>query len=386
MSWISTLSWGSWALLGAVPIGILLLYFLKLRREPVEVPSTYLWSRTIEDLHVNSLLQRLRRSVLLFLQLLAVALAALALLRPGVRGETSGQGRMVFLLDNSASMQATDVQGATNRFELAKRLIGERIETMTDTDTAMLITFSDRPDTVQAFTSDRRRLRDALGRVEVTNHTTDIIGALKAADGLANPRRTSEVGNMNDIQVADAMPADLIVFSDGGFDAVTDFSLGNLIPTYVAIGSDKIENVAVTAFSAERNVEQPSEVQAFATVVNLGTEPIETTATLSMNGQFLDAETVAVEPGDQTGLSFTIESEEAATLEIKLDSKDHLLVDNVAYAGLTPLQSVSVLLVTDGNTPLELGLKTPKTSKICVSEVVSPSYLLSDEYLSLIHI
>lgn len=254
MSWISTLSWGSWALLGAVPIGILLLYFLKLRREPVEVPSTYLWSRTIEDLHVNSLLQRLRRSVLLFLQLLAVALAALALLRPGVRGETSGQGRMVFLLDNSASMQATDVQGATNRFELAKRLIGERIETMTDTDTAMLITFSDRPDTVQAFTSDRRRLRDALGRVEVTNHTTDIIGALKAADGLANPRRTSEVGNMNDIQVADAMPADLIVFSDGGFDAVTDFSLGNLIPTYVAIGSDKIENVAVTAFSAERNV------------------------------------------------------------------------------------------------------------------------------------
>ena len=126
-------------------------------------------------------------------------------------------------------------------------------------------------------------------------------------------------------------------------------------------------------------------MQAFATVVNLGTEPIETTATLSMNGQFLDAETVAVEPGDQTGLSFTIESEEAATLEIKLDSKDHLLVDNVAYAGLTPLQSVSVLLVTDGNTPLELGLKTPKTSKICVSEVVSPSYLLSDE-LSLIHI
>lgn len=66
-------------------------------------------------------------------------------------------------------------------------------------------------------------------------------------------------------------------------------------------------------------------MQAFATVVNLGTEPIETTATLSMNGQFLDAETVAVEPGDQTGLSFTIESEEAATLEIKLDSKDHLL-------------------------------------------------------------
>ena len=56
MSWMSTLAPWQWALLSLVPLGIILLYFLKLRREPVEVPSTYLWMRTIEDLHVNSLL------------------------------------------------------------------------------------------------------------------------------------------------------------------------------------------------------------------------------------------------------------------------------------------------------------------------------------------
>ena len=76
----------AWALLGLIPVGIILLYFLKLKREPVEVPSTYLWAKTIEDLHVNSLLQRLRRSLLLFLQLLAVIIAAIALLRPGFQG------------------------------------------------------------------------------------------------------------------------------------------------------------------------------------------------------------------------------------------------------------------------------------------------------------
>lgn len=74
MSVISTLAPWQWMLLLSVPIGIVLLYFLKLRREPVEVPSTFLWSRTIEDLHVNSLLQRLRRSLLLFLQLMVVLL------------------------------------------------------------------------------------------------------------------------------------------------------------------------------------------------------------------------------------------------------------------------------------------------------------------------
>jgi hypothetical protein len=369
-----------WALLAVVPAGIVLLYFLKLRREPVEVPSTYLWSRTIEDLHVNSLLQRLRRSLLLFLQLLAVALAAIALFRPGIRGETSTQGRTVFLLDTSASMQATDVDQDENRFEQAKRLIRERIETMSDTDTAMLVTFSDRPDTVQSFTADRRRLREALSRVKVTNHPTDILGALKAADGLANPRRSSEVGDLNDVQVADAMPADLLIFSDGGFQSVTEFSLGNLIPQFVAIGSADVNNLAITAFSAERNVEQPTEVQAFATIVNLGIRPAETTATLSMDGEFLDAETVSLEPGDQTGLSFTLDSEEAVTLELKLDINDQFDLDNVAYAGLTPMRTVSVLVITEGNTPLRLGLSTPKASKICIAEFVSPSYLESEQY------
>ena len=42
---------------GAKP---LLTQFFAERRQPLEVPSTYLWARTIEDLHVNSLWQRLR--------------------------------------------------------------------------------------------------------------------------------------------------------------------------------------------------------------------------------------------------------------------------------------------------------------------------------------
>ncbi len=382
MSWIPTLASWEWAVLGAVPVGIVLLYFLKLRREPVEVPSTFLWSRTIEDLHVNSLLQRLRRSMLLFLQLLAVALAAIALFRPGVRGETSGRGRTVFLLDTSASMRATDLEDGETRFEKARRLIGERIEAMSDTDSSMLVTFSDRPETVQSFTSDRRRLREALSRVEVTNHPTDILGALKAADGLANPRRTSQIGDMNDVQVADAMPADLLIYSDGGFQQVTEFSLGNLVPKYFAMGTDKVNNVAIVAFSAERNLEQPTEVQAFATIVNLGSQRAETTATLSMDGEFLDAETVSLDPGDQTGLSFTVESEEAVTLELKLDIEDDLSIDNIAYAGLTPMRTVSVLVVTEGNTPLRLGLGTPKAKKICNPEFVLPSYLNGQEYAS----
>jgi hypothetical protein len=66
----STLSPLQWSLLALVPPAIVALYFLKLKRQPLEVPSTYLWHKSIEDLHVNSIWQRLRQSLLLFLQLL----------------------------------------------------------------------------------------------------------------------------------------------------------------------------------------------------------------------------------------------------------------------------------------------------------------------------
>src|SRR5271155_4301881 len=127
----SPLGLGGWFALAGVPVGIIALYFLKLRRRPVRVPSTLLWRRSLEDLHVNSLFQRLRRNLLLFLQLLAVALAMLALAGPHVRG-TGGQGqRFVLMIDNSASMTATDV--APTRLDKAKEA-AKRVVSAMDAD------------------------------------------------------------------------------------------------------------------------------------------------------------------------------------------------------------------------------------------------------------
>ncbi len=102
------------------------------------------------------------------------------------------------------------------------------------------------------------------------------------------------------------------------------------------MGSSDVENIAITAFSTERNAERPAEVQAFATIENFGTSSVSTTATLTMNGQFLDAEAVQIEAGEQTGLSFVIETEDAATLTLTLDHEDDLEIDNVAYTGPEP--------------------------------------------------
>lgn len=374
-----------WLILAAVPVGIITLYFLKLRREPVQVPSTFLWSRTIEDLHVNSLLQRLRNSVLLLLQLLAVLLAAAALFRPGMRDNSASLGRLVFLIDASASMNAPAVNAKgepvdQTRFEQAVRRIGQRIDSMTDAETAMLIQFSDRAEVMQAFTSDRNRLRDALSRCEITNRPTDVLGALKAADGLANPRRTSQIGDVGDVQVADALPAEMLLYSDGGFEPVTEFNLGNLKPTYFAIGSPETTNLAIASFSANRNLQNPNQIEAFATVLNTGQNSASADASLYLDGRLVDAASVQLDSGDQSGLAFTVESDDAARFRFVLDLNDDLKLDNTAYASLTPSGLVSVLVVTPRNRPLELGLTTEKIQRVAQCEFVSPEYLKTELY------
>ena len=133
-----------WVILGSIPPLILTLYFLKLRRTPLEVPSTYLWTKTIEDLHVNSIWQRLRNSLLLLLQILLVLLLILACLGPGCRGEKLLGNRFIFLIDQSASMSAVDMPSGETRLEFAKNEVSKLIDSMGADDTAMVISFSNR--------------------------------------------------------------------------------------------------------------------------------------------------------------------------------------------------------------------------------------------------
>src|SRR5262249_33570022 len=60
LSYPSALPWWASLLVFLVPLLVILLYFLKLKRKPLRVPSTFLWRKSVEDLHVNSLFQWLR--------------------------------------------------------------------------------------------------------------------------------------------------------------------------------------------------------------------------------------------------------------------------------------------------------------------------------------
>jgi hypothetical protein len=379
----NTLPLWQWAILALVPVAIVALYFLKLRRMPLEVPSTFLWKRSIEDLHVNSLWQRLRRSLLMFLQLLLVALAMFALIRPGWRGTKLEGQRFIFLVDNSASMAATDATDAASRLEEAKQTAARLIAQMDSSMSAMIISFADTPRVVQGFTNSRRQLAEQLASIKPTSGGTDLHGALDLARGLSAGGHVSseEEGDGPTVGPKDTT---IYIFSDGRFDDIKDFSLGSLKPVYVPVGSLDAPNLAITAFTLRRSETRPDSHQAFVQVANFTEGLQETIVELQRDGRFLDAQQLQVPADESAGTVFSIPggAEGALTARLKPPPAVHdvLAQDDVAYAALGDEASGRVLVVTPGNVALETALQTEPARRLADVRFVRPSFLESDAY------
>ena len=93
------------ALLGLLFVpAVIAMYLLKLRRDEAVVPSTLLWTRLVADVEANAPWQRLRRSLLLLLQLLLVIALALLAARPFLERPAGLARDIVLVMDTSASM------------------------------------------------------------------------------------------------------------------------------------------------------------------------------------------------------------------------------------------------------------------------------------------
>lgn len=394
----------AWTVLAGIPVGIIALYFLKLRRRPVQVPSTLLWRRSLEDLHVNSLFQRLRRNLLLFLQLLAVGLAMLALMGPQMRGSGETGQRFVLMIDNSASMSATDI--APSRLVQAREAAKKVVENMDSGDLAMVIAFSDTARVVSNYTGDRNLLRFRIDSIQPTQSTTSLREGLQVAAGLANPSKQIGEG----VIASSVVTPKLFIYTDGGFSDVEGFSLGNLEPEVVVIGPpppaysppaggdgpaqadetarvhNTSNNIAILALQSRRDEDRPEVYQLFGRVHNFRGEEVSTEAQLYRHdpdkpgdaGELVDAIALKIPPQTDQAFKFDMTDPTLAPYEVRLTVKDALEVDNRAYTVVGTTRKAQVLAVTATNRYLADTLKTPLVAERADVVIMTPDEARAD--------
>ena len=357
IKFLSALSPWQWALAAAVPAGILALYFLKLKRKPLVVPSTFLWKKSIEDLHVNSFWQRLRKNILLLLQLLVAAMAIFALLHPTATAVETGK-RYVIAIDNSASMSATEE--GKSRLDAAKAMAAEFIDSRTGSDDLQVLAFNDAARTVSTFSKNANAVKRAIESIGPTGRRTNLNEAFTIASGLANPLVG---GEMNKEVFSEAQPATLKVFSDGRFPKMPHVTLGRLSVEYHAVGKPA-DNLAITKLSARRAPNEPEKIDLFGMVQNFSKEPKSATAKLAVNGRATDLQKITVPPNEQQSFLFRLRLLESAVLAVDLGVQDALALDNLAWAVVEPPRKARVAVIGDKNLILETAFSSKALADI----------------------
>ena len=246
--------------LWAVPLlgGIVALWMLRLKRQEVTVSSLYLWNSLLQETQANAPIQKLRRSVLLLLQLLAAALLVFALTRPFVYGAGLSGHTIVIVLDTSASMNATDVR--PTRLAAAKAAAAEFVaRQMRGGDVATVLSASSKPSSlVSGFTGDGGRLQAAIDAAPPTDTAADMPAALTLAQSLVGTRAGAEIR----------------VFSDGAYSAedlrkLAAIPLGGTEVALTPLGTASPDNLAITRLDGRRNPQTGTD-EVFAEVQNLG--------------------------------------------------------------------------------------------------------------------
>src|SRR4030081_1103413 len=249
---------------------VVIFYLLKVRRHDEEVSSTFLWNDLIRDLAAHEPLQRLKSSLLLLLQLLALALITFAVARPFSEQPGQKPVQAILLLDGSASMQAKDVQ--PSRFAKAVDAARSTLAGLPENSMATAILVAAHPQVLVAATADRRQVDKVLADAKPSGAAADMREALLLAGSLGgdpNARR-------------------IFLFTDGAFTLPPDLpdDLGSV--EVVPVGQPNTGNLAVTAIATRPDPRDNRRQQLFTRVENSADTTAEGVITITVDGQAVE--------------------------------------------------------------------------------------------------
>ena len=312
----------AWALLAVVALVILLLHLLRPPPSKLVVSSVLLWARVLRERKRPNV----RRLVTLLLALGAGLCMALALTRPEVPGIAARVQHLALILDNSPSMAARMRDGRS------------RWEHAVEQARALLR---------QAGAPSEVMLMDTAGRLRMS-------GFVDRDSALAALARVPPAGWGNTWMppMPLAAGAQLHLFTDGVAQiAAPDGAIVH--PVF-----EPADNVAVTAFEALPQTQDPTRYEVLVQVLNASPGDQRIRLLITGGKRFSVAQEIDLRAGETVDATFDVSDFEGGVLGAAVVCRtDAFALDDLAYTIVPPHRPKRVLLVTPGNSSLEEALR-----------------------------
>lgn len=330
------------------------MYLLKLRRRPLRVSSILLWEKFGSDLQVNVPLARPRASWLLLLHVLIAAALIAAVGRPAIPGAAGSAGRLVVVIDRSASMSARDGvrdEGRVTRLEEAKDRAAAAIrQAAASSASVAVVSFGSAAQLVREFSPDAAQAVRAVREISPTDQPGNFGAAAEVVRALVSSLGESESGP----------GVEVVLFSDGVFEADGDGAeASGAAMRLVRVGSAPSavkENLGIVSLAARRIESDLEAVEVFVRLQNAAREPRVVPVSLAVSGRVVETRTVTVPGGGEApgelALTFACrpQGRQLATVSLAVDpARDLLASDNSASLLLRGFAPPRVLLVGGGS-------------------------------------
>ncbi|HEX6508701.1 MAG TPA: BatA and WFA domain-containing protein [Chloroflexota bacterium] len=320
--------------LSAVAIPIVLMYVLKLRRQEQPVSSTLLWRRALDDVQANAPWQRLRPSVLLLLQLLAVAALVLAVAGPAYSRSHAFSGDVVVVIDQSYGMQGRDV--APSRFAATLARAHSIAGDLGSGNVMSVIGMGAQPHLAIGESGDGGAIGRAIDSLHVTASPPNVLGALSLAASLARSGASTRVI--------------VLTSRDSG---ITGLPLTVPFEVDVIRFGGRLRDLGITAFQASHG---GGHTEAVLRVSNFGAHTESSDLNFYVDGQLADVRPLSIAPGREQNLFWTSLPADTVRLEARLTHRDDIDADKAAWTLAPQSTTRRVLLVTSGDFFLQTAL------------------------------
>lgn len=318
--------WALALLLLALPI--VLIYLLRAHPRRRQTTAAFLWRGLEQQMSASANWRRPPRSLALLLQLLALAASVAALAQPSL-GERSSR-QLIYLLDASPSMQATDVY--PNRFEAARAAIRAEVEQLRDGEDITLIALEAHPRPLVASAEPSDVLR-ALGTAEPGARPVSLRDGLAMASerirpALGGPREGSQI----------------VVFTDGTLEPPAGIGPLALPVRFMSIGQAG-GNQGVSSLQVRQAQGQTAQLSGFAVITNYADAPVRAPVRVAADDLPLQTHELDLPARGRAQLPFDVPLA-ARSVTVALGGRDHLPLDDRAEITVPENRPRTALLVS----------------------------------------